>query len=588
MARIAAVASVLIAVSARAATLGVGTVRWGFDGKVVPGRINVVSVEVVNPSPAPFDGLLRLYKDRGLGDRAGAPLVEPCFLSPGATRWVQFYPYVRNEYDRWFLDSEPGAGERCELGKPKLGPPARVLLHDPEDPLGTGRDIRFPLFADPLFPPTVAATDGLDSVLLDHVPRWEPVKSQAFLDWVRRGGELHLLHDRSGRYPVFGDELAVLNASQERQHVGAGLVLRHALSRREVSNEALAAKGCPPRRLITASDYSGMNDLEDPLLRALSSLTRPRHAWGLIYFTAIAYMVVLGPLNFVFGRKRRNYRLTLLFFLLSVAAAAAAMYGLGRRGHGEATAIHSLACARQIDADTYDVTQWVSAFVTRGATYDITHDAPHNLYSCCEDHEAIRGAIANGKDGVFRVDIPLYSHRGFLHRAKLKGHHVKLSVVRWRGSDRLEELALAPEPGFPDDVREMWAVHGDSQYRLTRQDGELRVVPHSASAISQSSPDDILPVWQRNWRHGWNAEDTETPPEEFLGRFWRVLMAREMGGTGSFHQEISRRPPDKDHVRVFLFARAPQGFEIKSDRFGKRLGFVLYCIDLFRPEDRNG
>ena len=452
-------AAILGVAPACAAALEVSQSQWGFDGKVVPGRIAILSVEVGNPSAAPFDGVLRLHKETGLGGRVDAPLVEPCFLSPGAARWVQFYPYVRDEHEAWVLEWGLGAKERHLLPGIEVGPPARVVLHDPDDPLASGRGVRFRPFRENLFPPTVAATDGLHSVLLDRVPRWEPVRRQAFLDWLRRGGEVHVLRTPSGRHPVFPDELAVLSSPLERHRVGAGLVLHHAMGRAEASDAALAARGCPPCQLVAPPDYapSRIGDIEEPLFRALSDMTRPRHAWGFIYLTVVAYIVVLGPLNLLFGRKRRNYRHTLLFFLLTVAGAGVLLYFLGRRGHDEATAVNSLACARQIDADTYDVTQWVNVFVTRGATYRITHDAPHNLYSGCQDREAIRGLIANGKDGVFQVDIPLFSHRPFLHRAKLKGDHIKLDVVRWSVGERLEELVLAAEPGFPQRAAEVWA-----------------------------------------------------------------------------------------------------------------------------------
>ncbi|MBM4041080.1 MAG: hypothetical protein FJ290_21480 [Planctomycetes bacterium] len=594
MRRIATVACVLLAASARAATLKVGTVYWGFNGTVVPGRINLLSVELANPSPVPFDGELRLYKDSGVGGRVDASLVEPCFLSPDGHRWVQFYPYVRGEHEAWLLEWGPGADDRCELGKLgalgklTLGPPARVALYDPGAATGMSGDPSIKHFPDHLFPVTVAATDGLHSVVLSHAPRWEPVRQQAFLDWLRRGGELHIVQGDGGRYPTFSDELAVLNSPRERQHVGGGLVLRHAVRPRDVTNDFLDKAGCPPCEFAPEPNYSGMNDLEQPLLRALSGITRPKHAWGLIYLTALAYIVVLGPLNYVFGRKRRNYRLTVLFFLGSVAAAAFVMHVLGRRGFGEAAAVHSLACARQIDADTYDVTQWANVFVTRGAEYRIAHAAPHNLYSGCSDHEAIRGVIMNGRDGAFVVDIPLYSHRPFLHRAKLTGDHIQLKVVAWRGTKQLEELVLALEAGFPEALHDMWALHGGLWYRLARQGSELRAATPGRQMehfFPDQLPDDLAPPWQRGWRYGQDSDDDEVPPERVLARYRHVLAAREVGGSRFFLREFARRPPDDEHAQVFLFARAPQGFAVQGGRFGRQVGFVLYCVDVFRPGD---
>src|SRR6185369_3950315 len=58
---------------ASARALEVQQVRWGFDGTVVPGRFNLLSVLIGNPSTKPFDGTVNLYKSRGM-EHVGAPL----------------------------------------------------------------------------------------------------------------------------------------------------------------------------------------------------------------------------------------------------------------------------------------------------------------------------------------------------------------------------------------------------------------------------------------------------------------------------------------------------------------------------------
>ena len=87
-----------LAIPARA--LEVQEFKWGFDGQVVPGRFNLVSVLVANPSVAPFDGTVNFYKTRGLANRVGAVCRNPCYLSPLGTRWLQFYVFVDNQYDQ--------------------------------------------------------------------------------------------------------------------------------------------------------------------------------------------------------------------------------------------------------------------------------------------------------------------------------------------------------------------------------------------------------------------------------------------------------------------------------------------------------
>src|SRR5450631_1541927 len=146
--------------------LEVQQVKWGFDGQVVPGRFNLLSVLVANPDAAPFDGTVNYYKSRGLAERVGAVYESPCYLSPMTTRWLQFYVYIDNRYDQWRLEWGRGPDDHHDVEAPKWGPPARVFLSDSGAPLD--KVSAFKQFPEELFPPTVAATSGLDSLLLDH------------------------------------------------------------------------------------------------------------------------------------------------------------------------------------------------------------------------------------------------------------------------------------------------------------------------------------------------------------------------------------------------------------------------------------
>ena len=571
---------------AGAGTLEVVDHFWGFDGRVVPGRINLLSLEIANRSAKPFECVLSLHRTDVVGRRLGAPLIAACFLSPGASRWVQFFPYVREDEDTWTIEWAGGPKGGCRLRTPAFGPPARVILRDPRDPLATRARVR--VLSDRLFPPTVAATDGLDSLLIDYVPGWEPARRRALLDWLRRGGELHILHDRSGRYPVFPGELAVLNSPLDRTRVGAGLVVRHPLGRFEVSNEVLAEKGYGLPKL-QESQQAIIQNVEATLFDRLSEMTRPDHNWLVIYLVSLSYIILIVPVNFVFGLQRRDYRFTLLFFLVAVAGSACLVIFFGRRGRGEAAAVNSIACARQLDADHYDVTQWISAFVVRGAAYDVTHDAPHNLYATCQQEEAVLGVIRNGKGGLFRVDMPLYSDRAFLHRGKLEGHHIKLRVVRWRGGEVLEELVLAPEPGFPADVGEMWALHRTQCYRLVLDGSRIRADTRTGRSTSRFFSESAFSACAHPYdRRRWLDEPREGSPGYPFFRLVRPLIARAIGGTGYFRYYLTRPVFARDRVQLFIFTRSPESFHTKGTPFGKTTGYALYHVDLFKPERSDG
>ena len=571
-------------VAARAGGLAVAQYVWGFDGRAVPGRVNLLSVEVSNATSRPVEQRLRLHRSFHLGGRLGAPLEQPCYLSPGATRWVQFYPYVQSADDAWSLEWGMGLGARVALKEPKLGPPTRVLLQDPENPLTRSRLATFP---DNLWPPTVAATDGLHSAVLDHVPRWEPARRGAFLDWLRRGGQLHVLHGVNGRYPAFRDELAVLNAPLDRFRVGAGLVVRHPRQRRDVTNDVLRSQGFPLPSLKENREGS-IHSPDGDLLQALTGASRPRHSWALIYLTALAYIGVLGIYHYFYARGQRDWRRTLGVFFATVAVCSLLLGFIGKRGQGEAAAVHSIAYARHLGGDSYDVTQWHNVFVTRGAVYAVTHDAPHNVYSTCQSEEAVKGVIRNGRGGAFAVDIPLFSSRAFLHRGRLQGHHISLEIREWKADVKLRKLVLEPEEGFPTDAPEMVALYRGSFYPVVYRDGALRATPTLTVAAL------FLRLTEVRLGKPWKkAPDRWDDPRQFrdttgFGAFVRPVIAHATGGTKDFYQQLVFPTAGNDHIQLFIVARSPEGLGASGKRLGKRKGFVVYHVHLFKPETPDG
>src|SRR5581483_5623718 len=94
---------------------------------------------------------------------------------------------------------------------PRLAKYQRVILDDPNSVMSKGGQMKFHL-PDNLFPPFATATDALQLVILDHVPRWEESRRQAFLDWLYLGGTVVVLHDSSGKFPDFAGPMSILKA----------------------------------------------------------------------------------------------------------------------------------------------------------------------------------------------------------------------------------------------------------------------------------------------------------------------------------------------------------------------------------------
>jgi hypothetical protein len=453
-----------------------------------------------------------------------------------------------------------------------------VLLTDAEMLLGAAS--AFKQLPDELFPPSVAATSGLGSLLLDHAPRWEPAKRRAFLDWLRAGGKVHVLMDANGHYPVFSDELSVLNSPEDRTRMGSGLVVRHAATAAQIQKQDVndGDAGKKPRTDDSGEAFQTTNSV----LSTLSQLSRAHLDWGLIYLLAILYLGLVGPGNFLVGRRLADYRLRIVVLVGTVAAFALLFNFVGRRGQGEASVVHTLSYARAVDGDTYDVTQWVNVFATRGGHYTITHAAPHNIYSTGQDYESVNGWIESGKEGQFVVDIPMFSRRGFLHEAEMKGADMGVKIVDWEGADSLKKLTLAAQPDFTKQILEGWLVQGRQIYTMKLADGRLEFAESGRQPLlaSLSAPD----PQQSPRPYGNRYEDdlSDADVQQQFRMLAKKLIAWSLGLEDSGDQGAPS-PPTDGRVQLFLFARSPQSFGVAGGQFGREIGYVLYRLDLFKP-----
>ena len=341
------------------------------------------------------------------------------------------------------------------------------MLVTADDVLGVGRAVR--QFPDSLFPPMVTATDGLKEVLLDHVPQWEESRRQAFYDWLYRGGALHLLKDTDGAYPRFTAQLVELNNPSESFHVGNGTVIRHDRPRSRLdaafvdtltagkapsgdpNQDAQSANpaanppnGAPAPLAGVRADTKGalFPDLCGGLFAFLKTLNKPNHNWLLIYAMALIYVVTVVPGVHYLGRKRFDYRLVYGTLVGLIVLFSLGFAYFGRRGHREASAVNSLAVARQLPGGAWDVTSWSNVFVINGTDYEIVHGGSQRLYSTAQTFEAVNGVIRNGNPGRFDVDIPPFSSQPFVGRLKVNGDRKLLNVLEFSAEPTLKKLEI--------------------------------------------------------------------------------------------------------------------------------------------------
>ena len=573
---------ILFAVKSHAA-LDVGKPLWGFDGKVPHSSFALLSVEVVNRGAKAFEG------DIGLsGGGNGAPLKQSVFLAPGTSRMVQFHPYIGNYAPDWKLSWNDGRERDADLGQPETGAPATVLLADPDAP--GMRAVRMRLFAENLFPTTVGATDGLGAIVLDHQPHWDAPRREAFLDWLRRGGTVHLLPGADGAAVQFTDDFAPLNITDagKQKRIGAGLVVKQETTRAEITEQWLKEHGFAPREL--RNDGKGnIYDVDSFVFRKLAAITRPNINWTLIYLLTVAYVILIGPVFYL--QRKRNYRLLLGGFLVTVGLFAWAFTVIGRRGYGEKQIYHSIAIARPLGEGRFDVQEWIHAFATTGDNYRFTHGDAVHLYGTASDGDTVRGEIHEGKGSQFAADIPLFSSRPFLHRGVMKAEDPALKVEAWdrasfdsdpsKGNGPMTGLRISAAPDFRKRVF-IAALEYKGRYSelaLTPAGFEL---PNSSAMKSAEDYFGKDRYYDYGGYYGSYSGDAEAVVRE-LRALHPFFISLANGEPAHFRKYLTRSVQDENRARLFLYAEAPPGFAMKNERFESGHSLVLYVADIFKP-----
>lgn len=550
--------------SPRASALEVKEVRWGFDGKAVYGKFNLLSVLVAEQGPGAFDGDISLIETRGSDAPVGAPQVQKVYVTPGTERWLQFAPFVTSK-DGWKLHW--GKSGHHEFDGPADDAPATVFLLDPNGTFASRAPLR--AFPEDLFPTSVVLTDGLDQLVLDHVPRWDAPRREAFLDWLRRGGVVHVVRGPSGP-PVFEGDLVPLNIASPKERLGAGFIARHDISAEDCNDRFLQSAGFPLRgNLKDPNEYDIFYGFDSTVLQGLAGMTKPAVQWWLLYLLTIAYLIVIGPVHYRWSRKV-DYRVAIGGFLGTVAAFSLAFIFAGSRGTGEIQTAHTIAIAHALGDKRWDVMQWVSAFATTGDKYRLTHPAPWNAYAAPSEAESVNGAVLNGKGGYLEVDIPLYSSRPFVHRGVMPGPSAAAQVLEWKDDRVVVQLPA----DFPSDFIAARARRGD-QFLPLRKEGSNWVCDEK-SAVAMDA--DTFFVREKLQRSMYEVRGNFEPPSLFM-----PLAASFYGDVKGFPNRVSRRRMPPDQMQLLLYASAPQSFEMQGKGFHGEKGWVLYIIDLFRP-----
>ncbi|NNJ25624.1 hypothetical protein [Alienimonas chondri] len=512
--RFPAVASLVALAFALCATptdaqVTVRQVDWGFGGQVMPGVFTPVSILLDNPTNETFDGTVTLYRANYVGERRGAALEEPLFLSPFASRRVQFYVIPLDSGESWKLEAVPEEGTIEEGGLSttlrKPGFPDKltkqtVFLLAPDDEFT--RVPGLPRMDESLFPQWPEATDGLRAVVLDHAPDWEDLRQDSFLAWVNGGGVVHLLNEPDGSPVKFGGPLTVMNDPASEFTVGRGTVYRHARKTTELTEAfakgTLLPDATVPRMNAEDDAFEKRREkqtgsypvayvptrLEEEILPTLRRMVRPEHNWGLIHILCLAYVAALFPGVFLVGRERRGYPATLGLLLVVTLTFGAALRTVGRQGYGEGSSVRTTALVRALppqpgeEQGVTEVTQWSDAFVISGGDYTFAVPGEATLYSTGQASEPVKGVIRNGREGSITADVPPFSSRAFVSKARRSEPAPNVELLAGSSGTtadgagvRLKSLRLKI-PEAIDSRARLFAIHHRHVYPLNLSNGE--------------------------------------------------------------------------------------------------------------------
>lgn len=602
--------------SAQPETLRVVETVWGFDGRVVPGQFNPVTILLDNLSDEPLDGRVELQLMAGMLRPSGGVYTQPVYLAANTRRWVQLYPYIEHATGTWTMRLRT-AERSYALGTPTQGqsafgqpsrdkspaPPVAVIL----DPPGMARQSPTTVkhMSDEIFPPYATATLGLQVLFLDHVPDWETPRQETLLSWLRCGGDLHLLRNVNGEELSFPAALAPLNEPFPEFAVGAGTVTRHDIQRIGLTSEIVSdVLGRRPMNVdlseledeLARRQQGGLanwqsmanapSQADDELLTGMRRLTQPEHAWWLILLLSLCYILLIFPGCWLLSQKRTLHYLTTYGAITALALVFSLLFlFIGRRGYGESTVGHTIAVARFEDDTHCNLLQWSSLFVTSGDDYQVSAPEQQSLFSIGSD-EATDARITAGNQAVMRLGIPPFSSQTFLarRRAAVPAWELRLRDIE-TNANSLVRLRAEVGPAFPDHEDCQYLVlYRDSLYSLSLETGSQRVLRMQNSRGSLNT----FCLTDRNarqtfrgfgfWRQPVEDNDSRDAAQRFFDESINVLVHRSLLDDGVIDPLRFSLPPDR--VRLFIYAPIPEQLQFSVSTPAAQRGRLLYVRDV--------
>jgi hypothetical protein len=363
-------------------------------------------------------------------------------------------------------------------------------------------------------------------------------------------------------------------------------VVYHAKPGHTASGNNLDKQGYPVARVKNNNSSNLYATVEQTILLHLRRLVLPEHNWGFMFFVAMIYLVLIGPLNYVFARRWVNHFLSLGAFLACVLVFGLIFMLLGRRGFDEASGISYLSYVQPLDANRSDLTQWINAFSTKGKTVDFTHAGTHRVFSTCQESEAVPGRIVNGVKGSFQVEMPIFSSMSFLVRTVVDGPDLACSA-EGDVTTGIDSIRFRVGTDLPQEIQFARLVYQDRVYSLKREDaffviddakGDRSVkqlidpdMRNRISSLGQVNAFAIRRVKKEN--KGLNLGEKHEP-------IFYMVMERFLGANKIFHHQVEDPGLPDNLARLFILTQSPEDFNLRSSSFKEQHGMMILHQDI--------
>lgn len=447
---------------------------WGVDGCACEynGQFELISIRLRNSGQQPLVGELSLTSGTLLGKPRPPRYIQPLHLSPGSTRWVQFTvgEAVFGQGKMWTLAlARDGLdlSQRLQVPAPADSRQRAIWIQPSDDNFAKQLPGTTP-FPEVLFPRSIVTLGRIDRIVLDRSPDWNAAQVGALHDYVRAGGELHLLRTDEAVYPQLPSPFKDVPGEPGREAYGAGWIIRHAVSRREVEPDHFASWS---KNL--GSRYPIVSNMDDSLVIGVSQEARPRPNEFGIGLAALVLIWVLGPGHFIFARKRDRPLLSRVYFWAALVVGSLLFLWLGLIGGRAAPGTQVVSYALVLQEDRVELRQWGCLSVLTGGEYRLTSHSPGVVVapalppSYLPNLDPLMSQVEQAWEADlwhFSIPMPILSFTPFLAHGVCEVETPRIEPLGpWTGNGtrfRIGGLPAAPRQS------QIWIVAGDRIHAL--------------------------------------------------------------------------------------------------------------------------